>query len=525
MERFAPDTRARFEDVLRTRRGKLQETPYPILLLAMALQGASGVMTLRRNQLQKEIVFDDGSPVDCRSNIATETLGRFLVASGKLSEQDHQSALSAAAARRMPLEDVLAERKLLPPTEIYRLLQKSLGRKLLEPFSWKSGTFEISLAPPPDESSLRVNVAQLLFTGILKVEAQETADEAVAAAGSRYLSIASDPPFGLDEIRLAAEQQKVVDAVRRGTAVAEIPTATGIDEDEVHRVIYALLLLGIVAASEERAVPFFELENPFAAAEPAPPPPPRIAPPNVVRAEPAAADEVMAAYLAYRRKDAFDLLGVAESDGPPRFIRAYLAMADKFLPSRFDERSPDGLREKAQEVFLAAARAYAELADPERRDALLKRRAIQREPPPPPPAAPALATAPPETAAPPPVIDPEALYRKGRELRDEGKVREALSYFEMAAECDAQNGTYAAEAAWSRYQLNLSPAMTIIKLLKNAIRIDPRSGPAYLYAGRVQITLGNRGEAERLLDQAAMLMPRDLRVVEAMKALRASKPR
>ncbi len=505
--------------------GNLHETPYRNLLLSLGREEASAVLTLRRNQLQKEIVFDDGSPVDCRSNIATETLGRVLVASGKISEEDCQAALSTAAARGVHLGDIITERKLLPPTELYRMLQKSLARKLLEPFSWRSGTYEISHDIRPAESSLRVNVAQLLFTGMVKIEPQETADEAVAEIGGRYLTIASDPRFGLDEIRLTSEQQKVVDAIRRGTTLEEIRAGSALDADDIHRVVYALLLLGIVEATEQRPAPLFELDIPFLAQEP-PAPPPRPVPVPVRAAAPDAAtpDEVMAAYMTYRRKDAFDLLGVSDSDGPLQFVRAFLALADRFLPSKFDERSPDALREKARDVFLAAARAYAELADPARREALLERRERQRQPPPT-AAPPALEPEQPEELESGALIDPEAFYRKGKELADAGKLREALSYFEMAAECDAQNGTYVAEATWCRFQLNVSPAMSAIKLLKDAIRIDPRSGLAHLYAGKVQTLLGNRAEAERMLDAAAMLMPRDLRVVEAMKALRASKVR
>ena len=187
-------------------------------------------------------------------------------------------------------------------------------------------------------------------------------------------------------------------------------------------------------------------------------------------------------------------------------IKVFLWMSERFLPSRFDDAS---LREKAQDVYLAAARAYAELADPMRREALLKKRAKLREE--------AAAAA---KAGPTAMIDPEALWKSGRNLAAAGKLREALSSFELAAESDAQNGTYAAEAAWCRYRLGNSPAPNVMKLLKNAIRIDPNAGVAYLYAGQVQAALGYRVEASAYLDRAAALMPGDPRPAEAAKALR-----
>ncbi|HEV8435466.1 MAG TPA: hypothetical protein VGR95_18805, partial [Thermoanaerobaculia bacterium] len=87
------------------------------------------------------------------------------------------------------------------------------------------------------------------------------------------------------------------------------------------------------------------------------------------------------------------------------------------------------------------------------------------------------------------------------------------------AECDAQNGTYASEVAWCRYLLRVSPAPIVMKMLKNAIRIDPNASVAYLYAGQIQSVLGHKLEAEAFLNRAAMMMPKDLRVVEAFKRL------
>ena len=507
-------TRPAFADL--PRNGTLEDAPYAHLLVALAEAEASVILELRRNQIQKTIVFDDGWAVECRSNIATEMLGRFLVSSGKVREADANAAFAVAASRGVPLGEVLTERRLLTPTELYRLLQQNLGRKLLEPFSWTSGTYSISDDVPPIASVLRVKVPQLLLTGIQKVEPQENADRAAAAAIGKYVALTPDPPF-LDELRLTPSQQKVVDAARKGRKFDDL---TGeIDTDDLHRTIYALLLLGIIDTTFQSRpeAPRFELAHPFAMASEAdvpvevsldsiqvePEPPPVVVQPH----EPP--ETVLSAFLSYRRKDAFELLELEETAGATQIVKAFLAMADRFLPSRFPESGPDGLREKAQQVFLAAARAYAELADPTRREALVLRREKLREE--------RAAAAKAGAAA---MIDPEALWKSGVNLAAAGNLREALSSFELAAECDAQNGTYAAEAAWCRFRLNVTPAANALKLLKNAIRIDPNCGVAYLYAGQVQAVLGKRMEAEGYLSRAAALLPNDPRPAAAAKGLR-----
>ena len=443
-------------------------------------------------------------------------LGRFLVSSGKLPQNAVHAAHSDAVSRGVPLADVLVERKLLTPTDLYRALQQNLGRNLLDPFSWTGGAWTISRDVPPIASVLRVRVPQLLVTGILKVSPQETADVAAARAEGKYLAVTSEPLFELEGLRLGKDHQKLVDAARRGTSFEEIRNSSGIDGEDLNRIVHTLLLLGVVTITDRpvRESPKFELVNPFAAktAEVPAPAPAVSAEPVPARArgvEAASAEEVIAAYLACRRNDAYEMLGAVETDGMVPIIKSFLWMTEKFLPSKFDERAADGLREKAQEVFLAAARAYAELADPARREALIRRRQKLRE----------LARQE-SQATPAAMIDPEALCDTGRKLAAAGKLREALSSFEMAAECDAQNGTYAAEAAWIRYRLNVTPAASALKFVKNAMRIDPESGVAHLYAGQLQAVLGKRVEAEAYLSRAAELMRGDPRAVQALKALR-----
>jgi tetratricopeptide (TPR) repeat protein len=507
-------SRDQLDAIVLTREGTLRDTPYPLLLLALARKERSAILTLSRNQLSKEIVFEAGAPVECHSNIATESLGRFMVSIGKLSEENYRSAISASAARGVPLEEILTERQLIAPSDLYRVLQQNLGRKLLEPFSWKSGTWHLSFDVPAIESSLRVRVPQLVVTGIMKVEPQEDVDAAVASLGDHEIGISVEPYCSADDLRLTPEQQRVFDAAKRGVSIASLRESAGSSVDDLNRTLFAFTIMGLVTTeralwrpepSVMASIPDIPLEPAIELAPAAP----------VVVASSVSPEDVMAAYLSHRRKDAFELLGLEETAGALDITRTWIDYADRFLPTRFDKRAADGLRDKAQELFVAGTKAYAELADPMKREDLLSRRRKKREF-----AAEdaALTESTAVRAKKRAVIDPEELCKQGQGLVEAGRLREALSYFEMAAECDAQNGTYASEVAFCRFQLLISPAAVALKSLKNAMRIDPRCGVAYLYAGKVLMTMGSRLEAESYIRRAASMMPRDKRPAEALKA-------
>ena len=66
--------------------GDFAKVPFAVLLHALASQKRSAVVEMRRGPIEKRIFIESGTPVDCRSNLAHETFGRFLVAQGKLRE-------------------------------------------------------------------------------------------------------------------------------------------------------------------------------------------------------------------------------------------------------------------------------------------------------------------------------------------------------------------------------------------------------------------------------------------------------
>ena len=196
----------------------------------------------------------------------------------------------------------------------------------------------------------------------------------------------------------------------------------------------------------------------------------------------------------------------------------YLEFARRFAPWQLATPDLAPLVEKARDLFVAGARAYAELADTEQRNTLLFRRKTLRE----------------ERARRPPqdfaiktdLLDPEVQYRKGKALMDAGKYREAVLLLEFAADCDPRNGLYRAELAWSRYLASPATAgKQALADLDEAMRIDPRCGLATFYAGQINAELGNRAEAERHLQRAIKLMAPDRRPIEALKALQVAKKR
>lgn len=524
--------RTRIDEVARLEGGRLEEVPYPLLLSALAAHRRTVLVEVLRLPVVRKIIFECGVPTECRSNMLHETLGRVLVAQRVLSEELLTKLQGLVNQRGRTLEELLVEEKILSPEELYRILQQALAKKLLDPFSFRDGEFHVSTDVPKVSSTLRIHVPQLVLTGVCRFSPPELIDASASALVGRRLGLVPDPLFPHEELRLTETQQKVVAALSRRQRLDELVVGTGIAPDELTRLVYAFGLLGILAPEdqlppERRATPPPSVALPRPAAVPAPTPAPAplqapvpaTPPPSTaVLARPSASAEernaLVQAYLGFRKKDAFDLLEVAEEAREGEIQTAYLAAANRWAPWRHEGRETV---EKAEELFFAAARSFAELIDSRRRDELVARRHAVRNDP----SERFSTTA--RMRIRTDLLDPETQFTRARTHLANGKLKDALALLEFVHTCDPQNGVYRAELARTRWLLAPSFPSEPLKELLEALRAEPRCGLAALYAGEIYRVQGNVEQATLFLERAQKLLPGDPRPGDELKQL--PKPR
>jgi len=524
-------TPERLEEISNLKEGTLQDVPFSLLLCSLAIQKRTTVLEIRRRQVWKKLVLEAGVPVDCRSNLVHETLGRYMVIEGKLSEEDFHESLGRSASRGVPLGEILLEHGLVSAVELFKILQQNLAKKLLDMFTWNEGEFRtLDDEEPLPDSSLKVKVPQLILTGVTKLAPQEEVDMAIGPLVGKRLAIHPAPPFPLDDLRLTQRQSLLTEAIRPGRRMGELAEATGLPVDEITRLLYALSILGVVVPSDQlpkdAALPSLSSTGSWSRpvlAEPAAPRPATATGPQPILQPVPPVDverrrnEIMQAYLTYRRQDAFDLLGLPETVTLPVIEARFLELAEKFAPWALQHPDLRAMEERARDLFLALSRSFAELADTEQRNTLLFRRKTLRE----------------ERerkkasfgGIKTDLLDSEAQFKKGLALVEAGKHREAIQFLEFASDCDPQNGVYRAELAMTRFTWSPPLANQALKELQEALRLDANCGLAAYYAGEIHRQLGNRDDAENYLRRAIKLMSPDRRPIDALKLLSTERKR
>jgi len=235
------------------------------------------------------------------------------------------------------------------------------------------------------------------------------------------------------------------------------------------------------------------------------------------RDDPELRNALVSAYIDRRGRDPFEVLSVPEAAGAAELRRAFLGLADRFAPGRF--RSAD-LREKAEALLCAAARAYGALADPEQAALWRRRRAAAAER--------RAGTGRPSTGEQfriaTDLLDAGAQFAEGKRRLEAGNPRSALDYFQFA--CDIEpRALYRAHVGWARWLVDPERnARLALHELAAAARADAGCAEALFLSGEIHRARGEHAEAEEAYRRASRANPQDRRAQElALEMMRARK--
>ncbi|MFL5357933.1 DUF4388 domain-containing protein [Archangium sp.] len=513
--------------VLRQREGALIETPFPLLLHALAIEERTCTLELKVRQREKRITFEDGAPVACSSNLLHETLGKFLVEKGKLSEVDYQKALAESVSTDVPIGGLLVQKGLISPFDLYKQMQANMAMSLLDCFRWTDARYRLIADIEPPDTSVRMNTAQLILTGIATMMPFDEVATHFTFTDERHF--AQVP--GVEGPRLSSKDARLFQALRTRPTFPELMERSGLDTDATLRRLYAFCLLGLADFAEEvdkRPPPAPSAVAP--APVPAPMPGPALTPlpgmietvdpASLVPAGPsgvpfsdddeAVKNALLSAFMAHRGQDPFDLLGVPENVQPVALRKAFLALSDKFSPLRFQTAD---LKEKAEGLLVGYARAYGALSEVEQAALWRKRRAAAREK--------KVGTGRPTTAEQfrirTDLLDASTQYEEARKRLKAENYAGAFEYFEYACDIDPKP-LYRAYRAWARYLMKPEAhGKLALQELQEVTRQEPGCEEAWFFTGEVSRGEGQWTQAEDAYRKAFKLNPKNRQYVDLIQ--------
>ncbi len=478
-------------------------------LLALVLEGATGVLRLDKGGVRRALYLVNGLPVYAESNLVGETLGRYLISRGVLTREQYlqvQAHLRSAGGRQ---GEALVALGILGHHEVYAQLRGQVRERLVRCMDWPGAawTFHAEDSFVDDKLLFPMNPVQLIIEGTARRlgpqrlyawfdahRHQRVVPTRLADQLAPYLSrLLRDPPLPavlatrptveeiagtlrLVDTRAAAILRTLVDVgavdVRGPGLSADEPFAALADET-------------IVALTDEATAPTddqpgdLELEDPRLNDDTHTPP-----------GDPVAR-QVFARYLATRGDDHFAVLGLARDADRAAVEAAWLDFSRAFHPDAFAQHADPEVRARAQEVFVRAGVAFGALIDDDRRAA--HRAAL-------------LARSPDGTRR---RMDAESHYQEGERLLAEGAPAAAREAFARAHADDPAEPLYAANLGWASFAAATDDAARSAaeRLLRDAVGRDPANPTGHALLARVCQATGRPGEAADLQARADSLAP------------------
>ena len=121
--------------------------------------GASGLIDFRRQPIKKTIQMENGEPVFAESNLECELFGEHMVTQGLLSREQHRETLDFAARKGIRFTEALLALDVCTPNVVFQQLSGQVRSRILDLFSWITGTYSIYRNIPISEAGLPLNLS------------------------------------------------------------------------------------------------------------------------------------------------------------------------------------------------------------------------------------------------------------------------------------------------------------------------------------------------------------------------------
>lgn len=213
----------------------------------------TGLWLCEQGGVRKEVYAKHGVPSFVTSNLAGELLGEYLVKKRVINRSELDMALAVMPRFEGKLGDTLVALGLVEPLELFQHIAEQVREKLLDLFTWTSGTaaFYEGVDPPSSGFPLRLDAWEILDLGLQRRIAAGLENKLILERGQRKVVQADRIDTGVataalpDDIRAALRLCKTPHSIEE---VAQFVTQQqgNTDPQRGYRVAALLLSLGAI---------------------------------------------------------------------------------------------------------------------------------------------------------------------------------------------------------------------------------------------------------------------------------------
>lgn len=232
-------------------RGDLAATTLPEMLVTIHRHRVAGVIRAARQGVIKQVYLDDGNVVFAESSDREDSLGHYLLRTGRIAAATFEAAVRQRAGGKNRFGEILIEAGALTPGEIYQAIGEQVQAIVWSLFDWDDGevTFRIGAFQDPEAVRIHLPVRQVILRGI---ERAADAKRLVARLGRKETLF--EPTYAiadLVELALDRPQLQLLQMVNGKRSLYEICTRGPRTPAENGKLLYGYQVLQLVRRAPE----------------------------------------------------------------------------------------------------------------------------------------------------------------------------------------------------------------------------------------------------------------------------------
>lgn len=486
-------------DILIT--GRLKEYSLPKVFTGIQKARKTGVLTLRKDSLQKKIYFKKGDAIFASSNYEDDRLGEMLLKAGKITVDQYDHAVGVMKNTGKRLGGILVELGFLSPKNLFWGVKFQVREIIYGLFIWEDGEYSFVEGNLPTEEviTLRMSIANLIYEGVKRIE-NWTRIKKEAPPLDTVLQLSHDPLNLFQDIELAEEDRKILSLIDGKRTIKEIFNSSGMDNFKTLKAIYVLSTIGMAAVraeEKEGEEPAVEILEEVLSAKPE------------GRKEELLIEKIHKFFNSLDDMNHYQVLGVDPGVSPSDIKKTYYRLSKEYHPDRHFESQEEGSQDELTAIFDRINKAYEILGDDGRRaeyDLSLSRARLS-------------SVAGKEEGD---FKSAEEQFRKGVEKLKKNNYKEASESFNQAAKLNPRKALY-----WSHLALSLSQIPKKLhdaeEACKKAIELEPRNDENYSNLGLFYLKAGLKKKAEAQFNEALKRNPKSQKALKGLKELQSKK--
>ncbi len=240
--------------------GSLAECDLPDLVQLLQEHRFTGLVSLHRGGVAKQITVEVGRMVFATSSDPDERLGPMLLRKGRLSlEQFENAGRRVAPGRRFGT--ILVEDGLLLPKDLVRTVVEHSQEIMYDAFTWSEGRYSLEAGQREAEAiTLNIDTPRLIMEGIHRIDSWRRIDRAVGGLEAVYLR-REGCEVTIERLALEPAHIAVVEALVRPRSVKQLCAGWSLSSFELCRSLWAFRVVGLIERTEPAAAIAFDDEG------------------------------------------------------------------------------------------------------------------------------------------------------------------------------------------------------------------------------------------------------------------------